>query len=187
MWHANKSNPINPHKYKTLYTHWKRGRKKTLTHYYALSFWQACGGGKKVWMLQALLGETCRLTSAFSDRQPWLAHRGEEGNRWGGRQWSEGSSGLVVNSFGGMTPAFPFIGTKEGRGEDGSDVSVESPESCRFSGFRLWLSSLQSSLSVSLSATADCVICINESWKREMVIPFPRFSLSPFQHLNQSF
>lgn len=39
---------------------------------------------------------------------------------------------------------------KAGRGEDGSNVSAESPESCRFSGFSLWLLSLLSSLCLSL-------------------------------------
>lgn len=69
-----------------------------------------------------------------------------------------------------MTVAFPSSEWKREGGEDGSNVSVESPESCRFSGFSLWLLSLLSSLC--LSAMADCVICINESWRKEMVISF---------------
>ena len=92
-----------------------------------------------------------------------------KGWRWevGG---SEGSSGLVVSTFGEMTVALPSSEWKREGGEDGSNVSVESPESCRFSGFSLWLLSLLSSLC--LSAVADCVICINESWRKEMVISF---------------
>lgn len=92
-----------------------------------------------------------------------------KGWRWevGG---SEGSSGLVVSTFGEMTVAFPSSERKREGGEDGSNVSVESLESCRFSGFSLWLLSLLSSLC--LSAMADCVICINESWRKEMVISF---------------
>lgn len=69
-----------------------------------------------------------------------------------------------------MTVAFPSSERKREGGEDGSNVSVESLESCRFSGFSLWLLSLLSSLC--LSAMADCVICINESWRKEMVISF---------------
>lgn len=126
-------------------------------------------------MLWALLGETCRLTSAFSDWQPCLAHKGRrkqmKGWRWevGG---SEGSSGLVVNTFGEMTMAFPASEWKRERQR--MDLmcqwSLQRVVDSVDLGFDYCLYRL---LSVSLlSATADCAICINESRKREMVIAF---------------
>lgn len=45
--------------------------------------------------------------------------------------------GWEVIPFGVTKMAFPFIRKKVGRQEDGSSVSVEPPEICRFSGFSL--------------------------------------------------
>lgn len=69
----------------------------------------------------------------------------------------------MVKCLGNDDDAVPFIRKKAGEGEDRSHLSAESPERRSFSGFTLSLLSFLSSLSVSLSASADCVICINES------------------------
>lgn len=132
-----------------------------------------------------LLGETCVPTSAFSDWQLELSHTGKGGNWWrdeeGGGGGGEKLSGLVVNTFWRDRDGIAFMRTKEGRREDGSNVSVESPESCWFGGFRLWfLSSLSSLPSLSppvLTLLFGSVSPEKEKW--QSLAHSPALSLSP--------
>lgn len=98
----------------------------------------------------------------FSHGEGWKLMKGWRG-RWGG---GEKSSGLVVNTFWRDRDGIAFMRTKEGRREDGSHVSVESPESCWFGGFRLWfLSSLPSLSPPVLTLLFGSVSPEKEKWQ----------------------
>ena len=91
-----------------------------------------------------------------SERQPGVAHRRKEETDEGGRVFlclfvSEGLSELVGNAFFGVR-------AKQWKGAGGSNVSAESPESWRLSGFSLWLLSLLFPLCFSLLLSL-CYCC----------------------------